>query len=149
VSSTAPARKQLRETTDDLIHGALLVNDLPELISLSGQSILCVAGVLLQYAQDPQVPDFVEAVQAHIESGRAVMDRGLMLNDWATARCGAVMLEITVRGVCAALSVPYDLILAEVHRAQQAGESPAIRRILTEAGVIKPESTDAHADIPR
>ena len=65
------------------------------------------------------------------------MDRGLMLRNWETVRCGSVMLELTVRGICAALSVPYDIVLAEVLRAQQAGENPAIRRVLTEAGVLK------------
>lgn len=139
---TVPARKALRETTDSLIHNALLVNDLPGLVAQSAEVIALVARTLLQFEQEPEVPDFVEAVRAHIENGRAVMDRGLTLNDWDTVRCGAVMLEITVRGICAALSVPYDLVLAEVHRAQQAGEVADIRRMLVEAGVIQPQAAN-------
>lgn len=139
---TTTSRRALRETTDDLIHSALLVNDLPGLIGLSAETMVCVAQTLLKYEQDPQVPDFVEAAQASIEQGRAVMDRGLMINSWETVRCGAVMLELTVRGICAALSAPYDTVLAEVLRAQQAGENPNIRRVLVEAGVIKEPSDE-------
>jgi hypothetical protein len=143
--STTTNRRALRETTDDLIHNALMVDDLPGLVGLSAETMLCVAGILLKYGQEPDVRDLVEAAQAHIESGRAVMDKGLMLNSWETVKCGSVMLELTVRGICAALSVPYDLVLAEAHRAQQVGENPNIRRVLTEAGVIK-ETTNEAAD---
>ena len=136
---TTASRKALREKTDDLIHNALLIDDLPGLVALSAETMICVATTLLRYDIEPDVRDLVDAAQAHIESGRAVMDRGLMLRNWETVRCGSVMLELTVRGICAALSVPYDKVLAEVLRAQQAGENPAIRRVLTEAGVLKPD----------
>lgn len=137
-----PSRKALRETTDAVIHDALLVNDLPELIRLTAETMICVATTLACYEQSPEVPDFVEAAQAMIEAGRAVMDRGLMLQDWPTTNCGAVMLELTVRGICAALGAPYDRVLAEVHRAQLAGENANVRSILTEAGLLTPESND-------
>lgn len=143
---TEPSRKVLRETTDTLIHGALLVNDLPELVRLSAETMVCTATVLLRYAQEPDVPDLVEAAQALIEDSRTVMDRGLMLKDWATTRTGAVMLELTVRGICAALSVPYDAVLAEVHRAQRAGENAAIRPILVKAGLLKAPTEAEHVD---
>lgn len=137
---TEPTRKELRETTDDLIHGALLVNDLPELVRLSAETMAVVATALVRFDRDPQVPDFVEASQALIEQGRAVMDKGLMLRSWETVCCGAVMIEVTVRGICAALSVPYDRVMAETKRARDAGENPAIHRILTEAGLLKGET---------
>ena len=131
-----PSRKGLRETTDRLIYGALLVNDLPELVRLSAETMCVVAEALIRFDRDPGVPDFVEAAQALVEQGRAVMDRGLMLTSAETINCGAVMLELTVRGICAALSVPYDRVLVEVHRARGAGENPTVRQILIEAGLV-------------
>jgi hypothetical protein len=140
---SAPTRKDLREVTDRLIHDCLLANDLPDLVCMSAETMCVVATALLRFELEPQVIDFVEAGQALIEQGRAVMDKGLMLNSELTTNCGAVMLEITVRGICAALSVPYDKVLAEVHRARMAGENAAIRPILIEAGLLKEENDDA------
>ncbi len=140
-ASTTPDRKALREATDGLIHDALLIDDLPGLVQASADTMLRVAAALLRFEQDPDVADLVEATRASIENGRAVMDKGLLLGSWETVRCGAVMLELTARGLCAALSVPYDLVLAEVHRATLAGENPAIRRVLTDAGLLTPEPT--------
>jgi hypothetical protein len=137
---TAPARKELRQVTDRLINDALLLDDLPELVLLSADTMVTVASTLLRYEIEPDVRDLVEATQALIESSRAVMDRGLLMTSWETVRCGAVMVELTVRGLCAALTIPYDDVLAEVHRARQAGENPAVRRILTEAGLIRDDS---------
>ena len=141
--STAPIRKELRQTTDELIHSALLVNDLPELVRLSAETMCIVARALVRFENDPQVPDFVEASQALIEQGRAVMDKGLLLRNSETINCGAVMLELTVRGICAALSVPYDQVLTEVHRARIAGENAAVRPILVKAGLIKENEDEA------
>lgn len=137
-TSANATRKELREITDELIHSALLVNDLPELVRLSAETMCIVARALVRFENDPQVPDFVEASQALIEQGRAVMDRGLMLGSPETINCGAVMLELTVRGICAALSVPYDQVLIEVHRARCAGENPLVRPILVDAGLVAP-----------
>lgn len=134
-----PTRKELREATDRLIHSALLVNDLPELVHLSAETMCTVATALLRFNREPTVPDFVEASQALIEQGRAVMDKGLMLRSWETVSCGAVMLELTVRGICAALSVPYDRVLVEVHRARVAGENAQVRQILIDAGLVAAE----------
>lgn len=145
-ASTAPLRKDLRQTTDALIHSALLVNDLPELVRLAAETMCVVATSLVRVDLDPQVPDFVEASQALIEQGRAVMDKGLLLRNSETINCGAVMLELTVRGICAALSVPYDQVLTEVHRARVAGENPAVRQILIEAGLVAAEQPAAAND---
>lgn len=136
---TTETRRELRVTTDTLIHSGLLVNDLPELVRLSVDTMRVVAMGLLRYQREPDVPDFVEASQALIEQGRAVMDRGLLLRSWETVHCGAVMLELTVRGICAALSVPYDQVLVEVHRADLAGENPKVRPILVAAGILAAE----------
>lgn len=133
---TTVHRRDLRVVTDRLIHDALLVNELPALVGLSAEVMVTVATILATYEIEPGVPDFVEASQALIEAGRGVMDRGLLLRSWETTQCGAVMLELTVRGICATLSVPYDKVLAEVHRARQAGENPLVRQILVEAGLI-------------
>jgi hypothetical protein len=133
-----PARKALREATDDLIHNALLIDDLPELVTLSARAMLQVATTLYQRELEPDVQDLVQATQALIEDSRTVMDRGLMLHDQPTAQCGAVMVELVIRGLCATLSVPYDDVLREVHRAQLAGENPMVRPILERAGLLKP-----------
>ena len=142
---TEPARKALREATDAIIHDALMIDDLPALVRLSAEAMLTVAASLLQYSVEPDVRDLVDAAQALIEDSRAVMDRGLMLRSWETVRCGAVMMELTVRGLCAALSVPYDAVLREVHRAQRAGEIPAVRQVLVDAGLITREAGDEAA----
>jgi hypothetical protein len=150
VTATTPDRRALRQTTDALIHDALLVNDLPELVRLSAETMCVVAATLVRAQRDPQVPDFVQAAKTLIEGARGVMDRGLMVHDWPTVECGAVMIEITVRGICAALNVPYDKVLVEVHRARVAGENPAIRAILVEAGLLKDDEplVDKPADSP-
>lgn len=133
----APLRKELREATDALIHEALLVNDLPELLRLSADTVLCTARILARLGRDPEVPDFVEGAQALIEQGRAVADRGLQLNSPETLLCGAVMLELACRGVFAALGAPYDQVLAEVDRAARVGEAPQVRPLLIASGLIK------------
>lgn len=133
---TEPTRKDLREATDELIHSGLLVNDLPELVRLSAETMCTVATALLRFEREPAVPDLVEAAQALIEQGRAVMDKGLLLRSWETVQCGAVMLELTVRGICAALSVPYDRVLTEVVQARAQGRNSAVRQILIDAGLV-------------
>lgn len=140
---TAPTRKEIREVTDQLLHDALLVNDLPELVLLSAETMCTVATALIRFDKDPTVPDFVEAAQALIEQGRAVMDKGLMLRSPETINCGAVMLELTVRGICAALSVPYDEVLTEVVRAREQDRNPEVRRILVKAGLVKENDDEA------
>lgn len=132
----APSRKEVRQATDALINDALLRDDLPGLVTLSCASMCAVATVLLRHGHEPGVADLVEGTQALIESGRDVLDRGLMLQSADTINCGAVMLELAVRGLCAALGVPYDQALAEVVRARTAGEGPDVRAVLADAGLI-------------
>lgn len=134
---TTATRRALREATDAIIHDALLTNELPSLLQMSAECMIVVAGCMVSYEQDPGVPDFVEGAQACIECARAVIDKGLMLNSWETVRCGAVMLELTCRGIFAALGAPYDQVLAECYRARKAGENPGIRALLTEHGLMK------------
>ena len=138
-----PTRKELREATDQLIHSALLVNDLPELVRLSAETMCTVATALLRFEREPGVPDFVEAAQALIEQGRSVMDKGLMLRSPETINCGAVMLELTVRGICAALSVPYDEVLREVAQARAQERNAEVRSILVKAGLVKENEDEA------
>ncbi len=132
----APTRKAVREATDALIHDALLRDDLPALVATSATVMCAVATALLRHGHEPDVADLVEGTQALIESGRDVLDRGLMLQSAETIKCGSVMLELAVRGLCAALSVPYDAALAEVVQARAAGQSPDVRPLLAEAGLL-------------
>lgn len=137
---TTPSRRDLQLATDALIADEPL--DLTGVVERSCSIMLVVAKTLTTYQQDPQVPDLVEASSASIRAARLVMDRGLLMNDWDQVRCGAVMLELSVRGLCAALSVPYDRVMAEVHRAQQAGQAPQVRAILIEAGLVQEEAAN-------
>lgn len=132
----APTRKALRAATDALIHDALLQADLPALVTLSCDVMREVAAGLLRHGHEPGVGDLVEGAQAMIENGRAVMDKGLMLQSAETINCGAVMIELAVRGLCAALGAPYDAALAEVVRARAAGEAPDVLGLLVGAGLV-------------
>lgn len=141
---TAPSRLLLRQASDRVLHDALALNDLPGLVETACDTMLVVAGVLAKYEQDPQVPDFVEGAQACIENARAVMDKGLLLQSWETVNCGAVMMEITLRGICATLGMPYEKVLARCHAARAAGESPEIRALLIAEGVIQGDAPAAN-----
>jgi hypothetical protein len=132
---TTAFRRALREGTDALIHDGPI--DLVEVVARSCQVMLTVACTMATYGHEPQAPDFYEAAAACIENGQAVMDKGLMLQSQETINCGAVMLEITVRGMCAALGVPYDQVLAHCYEAQQAGQSPDVRALLAAAGLVR------------
>jgi hypothetical protein len=108
------ARKTLREQTDVLIREALQLNSLPALAAHAGQVMLTVAQILVNAQAEPDVPDLIEATQALIEDGRAVMDRGLMIDSRETLLCGAVMLELACRGIFHALGLPYEAVLSAV-----------------------------------
>lgn len=101
-------RKVLREVTDRMIVDSLQANSMSQLIEHTGRAMVVVATILTNAGQEPEVFDFVEAAQALIEDGRAVMDRGIMIDSGETLLCGAVMLELACRGICAALSIPYE-----------------------------------------
>lgn len=132
---TTAHRKELREVTDAIINEALPSNDLTLLVYLSCEAILEVARCLDDMSEEPQLLDFVMAASEHLQNARATMDRGLLLQDWETVRRGAVMMELTVRGVCAALSVPYEEVLAT---ARVSGYEP-VRGVLRRAGLVKGE----------
>jgi hypothetical protein len=136
-TDTQATRREIRETTDALIHDALLVNDLPELVRLSAESIGAVARALLRYNREPQVPDFVEAAKALLETSRSVIDKTLLLRQWDEFAYASVMVEIVVRGVCASLSIPYDEVLREVAAARKEERNADVRGILVRAGLIK------------
>jgi hypothetical protein len=132
---TTAHRKELREVTDAVINEALPSNDLTLLVYLSCEVILEVARCLDDVSEDPTLLDFVLAASEHLQNARATMDRGLLLQDWETVRRGAVMVELTVRGICAALSVPYE---EAVSTARVSGYEP-VRGVLRRAGLIKGE----------
>jgi hypothetical protein len=131
----APTRKALREATDALMNDGLATGELVEAVTRACDVMCTVAAGLVRHGYEPGVADLVEATCASIENARAVLDKGLMLQDAATVNCGAVMVELTVRGMCAALGVPYDSALREVARASLAGEAPAIRPLLVAVGL--------------
>lgn len=133
--NTTAHRKELREVTDAIINEALPSNDLTLLVYLSCETILEVARCLDDMSEEPELLDFVMAASEHLQNARATMDRGLTLQDWETVRRGAVMVELTVRGVCAALSVPYEEALS----AAKAYGCEAVRNTLYFAGLIKGE----------
>lgn len=120
---TVASRRAVRELSDFVIHDALRRDDLPGLAVSLAKLMLGVAAVIDRYDVEPHVGDFVEAATALIEDARTVMDRGLTIQDWNTVKCGAVMLEITVRGIAAALNFPYSSLL-EV--AQNGGDARAV-----------------------
>ncbi len=128
---TQQSRREVREASDFVIHDALRKDDVPAMaIGVCGL-MLAVAGVIDRYDIEPDVPDLVQAVEALIEDGRSVVDRGLALGSWDTVKCGAVMLEITARGICATLSFPYDELMLAIHQGRD------IVPILKEAGHLK------------
>lgn len=102
------ARRDVRLLTDALIHEALRANTLPPLVDGACVVMLALARALNRHELAPEVPHFIEAAIALIEDARTVYDRGMQIDDADRAMVGAVMLEITVRGVCAALSIDYE-----------------------------------------
>jgi hypothetical protein len=136
---TTSIRKGLRNITDDLIHQALMNDSMVDACTGMCLTMLVVAKFSYALRSIPDVRDFVEASQALIEDARSVADKGLMLHSHETTRCGAVMMEIVVRGMCAALSLPYDKLLAAVNANED------IRPILIESGHIRQEGSNEGA----
>lgn len=115
------ARRDIRLLTDSLIHEALRANTLPPLVDGTCIVMLALARALNRHELVPEVPHFIEAAIALIEDARTVYDKGMLVDDADRAMVGAVMLEITVRGVCAALSIDYE---AEMRKRVQPPETP-------------------------
>lgn len=131
--SVSASRREVREATDFVMREALESNDLATLAAAAARLMLTTATVVDRHGIEPDVTDLIEAMRALVEDSRAVLDRGLMIDAHATARCGAVMVELAVRGLCAALNFPYGDLLAAVH----AGENVAA--VLVKSGHISAE----------
>jgi hypothetical protein len=130
--SVTMSRRDIRLISDEVIGNALLKNDLPSLAASCCGLMLTVAKAVDDHDIEPDVPDFIEAAQALIEDARAVIDRGLQIDRDEVAKVGAVMVELTVRGICAALNFPYD----DLMRAVAAGLD--VREVLVASGHVKP-----------
>lgn len=105
---TTEARRDVRVITDALIFDALRANKIPPLVGACCDTMLTLARALNRHGIDPEVPDFIEAAVALIEDARTVFDAGMRVDDMGRAKIGAVMLEVAVRGICAALSIDYE-----------------------------------------
>lgn len=110
-------RRVVRLASDVLLLDGLRTNTLPPLVEGCCGTMLALARVLNRHQLEPDVPHFIEAAGALIEDARTIFDAGFRVDDKDKAMVGAVMLEITVRGICAALSVPYE----DAMRASHAG----------------------------
>ena len=143
-TSTTASRRELRIRTDALIADGQI--ELVEGVERACQIMLTIGSILEAHQLDPHEGDLIEATCASIENGRAVMDKGLLVDSEVTTKCGAVMLEIAVRGMLASLGVPYDNVLAECHRARVAGEDPKVRELLEAAGLVQSRPPDAAND---
>jgi len=111
---TAPTRKAIRESTDEIMFGALQKGSMPELVRSVCETMLVVARAVDEHDFEPGADDFVAASMSLIEAGRNALDLALMVDDKEGCRAGAVMIELTVRGICAALSIDYDKALRAV-----------------------------------
>lgn len=101
-------RRDVRMATDDLIHEALRANQLPPLVDGVCKVMHDLAVALHKLKLEPDVPHFIEAAVALVEDARTVFDAGVRVDDPEKTMIGAVMLEITARGVFAALSIDYE-----------------------------------------
>lgn len=131
---TEPSRKAIRLATDAAIHDALRRDSMIALAESLAQTMLAVASALETYKVEPGVEDLVEGSSALIEDARTIIDKGLVLRDWALVNCGAVMLEIVCRGVCSCLGIPYEDTVRAVHA------GTGLREVLIKAGKLKDES---------
>lgn len=111
------ARREIRMVTDVLLVDGLRLNTLPPLVEGCCATMIVLAKALNRQELEPEVPHFIEAAVALIEDARTIFDAGMRVDDLDKALVGAVMIELTVRGICAALSVPYE----DAMRAANAG----------------------------
>ncbi len=118
-------RKALRETTDALLVDGIHHGKLAGVAKQCCRTMLVVAGVLDACMVEPEIADFAEAAINLVEGARGVMDRGLTLHDWPTINAGAVMMEVTMRGICACMGVDYEAAMRAVHD----GSEPVLPKI--------------------
>ena len=112
-------------------------------MALGLETMCTVAATLVQQEIEPDVHDLVDAVQDLIRPARDVIDRGLNIDRPEYVRCGSVMIELVIRGLCAAIGAPYDAALAEVARAQRDGDEADIHGVLVRAGLIQEVKSEA------
>ena len=130
-------RRVIRLETDNLIHEALLTNDILKLATATGTVMTVTAGVCVQLGIEPTLEDFLTAAKELIEDARVPVDKGLHQREWRDAIVGAVMLEIVCRGICAVVSIPYKDVFELLHNAYLKGEQPdieALKELLRKAG---------------
>jgi hypothetical protein len=146
LADSKTSRKELRVRTDALIADGQI--ELVQAVERCCETMLSVGAILFQRQHVPVEADLIEAITASIENARAVMDNGLLLDSESTTKCGAVMLELAVRGFLAAVGVPYDNVMVEVHRARVAGEPPKVRELLEAAGLVQPKAANDESANP-
>lgn len=138
-----PTRKAIREATDAVIFDALQAGSMPRLVRSVCNAMLVVARAVDDHDLEPEVDDFIAAAMSLLEAGRGALDLALVVNDWDGARAGAVMIELTVRGMCAALSIDYDAALRAVHE----GRDPPLPNS-SGANDVRPSNDAPGADRP-
>lgn len=139
--STNDSRRSLRVLSDALLQWAHGNASIEGLATGCGALMLDVARIVDAHDVEPDIPNFLEAIQAVVETGRAVMDKGLMIDSPETTKCGAVMMEISVRGIAAALNLPYGELLQTV---KDGGD---VQALLVKSGHISvPSDNDSSAN---
>lgn len=112
---TNSVRRGLRNMTDNMVLEALHSDSPVDLQEGIGTVMLVVAEAAWRLRIEPDVSDFVEASQALIEDARAVLDKGLMINDVPKTTVGIVMIEIVMRGIASCLNpeITYDAAIRD------------------------------------
>lgn len=111
-------RRDVRLATDELIHEALRANQLPPLVDGVCKVMHDLAVSLHKLKLEPDVPHFIEAACALIEDARTVYDAGVRVDDVEKTAIGAVMVEITARGVFAALNIDYETEMKKRYKSE-------------------------------
>ena len=112
--ATAAQRKMVRVQSDHLI-AALMNNSLPQLAAHTTLTMMMVATALTRCRTDTELRDFVLAAKELVEDARIVVDKALQVNEVEQVRIGAAMMEVVCNGICAILSLPYNVMLEQIH----------------------------------
>lgn len=131
--SATPMRKQLNETVATAVREALQNASLLPVAEGLSRVMLVVAAIVDMFDAEPDIADFVVAAMRSIDNAQSILDRGLMIHNWEEVRQGSVMMEIAVRGVCAALGIPYNSVLEAVWT------GGSVHEILKQHGLVKGE----------
>jgi hypothetical protein len=73
--------------------------------------MLSVAEAVADLGADPDEHDLVRGAMAAIAESFNELDRAMLLNDWAAVSTAAVRVELVLRGLAAALGLPYVALL--------------------------------------